>query len=752
MIAANNGTAGATNLYLQASGNLVNGTTLYIPAGTTFNPGANLNIGSSGTTSAARIFGTLNAFGTLNIYGSVSGTGTFNGGSATILINGGLSVGTYNATTGTTTVAGAFNPASFANDSGTVSFNGAGASVGTYTFYSLALAGGTLTATGSLTVSNALALTAGTFSPGSGTHLIAGNWNDSGVTFTPSGGTIQLTGAAPTITQGASNYFSSVTIGSSTTASLSSAVAVQGNLSIQGSLNAGANGITVGGNWSNSGTFNKGTGTVTFNNAGQSSTLSGSTSFNNLACTTGNKSLIFTAGSTQSVSGTLTLQGAASSLINLVSSAAGSAWFFNVTSAAPAAQYVDPQNSNASGGNTITATNSIDGGGNVNWTITPPASTVIWTGAVGTDWNTAGNWNPNTAVPGATSNVTVPAGPSNMPSIAAGASGSVATLTIQSNASLTLVGTASLAVSGAFNNSGTVYLSSTATAPASPASGTFVYNGTGGTILNIGYYNLTVDSVGQTFTLGNALTVNGNLVVNSGTLSAAGQNVTVTGGLTVNSAGVFTAGNNVSVSGSISGAGVVNGQGAAVTVGGSFTPATYSASTATTTVAGPWGPGQFTHNNGTVTLTGGTSTVAASNFYNLNVNGTESASGNLSVANNLAIARFPFPGEQQPFSQRRFERSGNPQWRLRRRDGDRRLWGVKLRGNERNHLCRRSVERRQLQPRLGNRHLQWKLDAFSHERVQQSDYRFRVQPRHPGQLTHDQRRFLQLRHPFSARK
>ena len=58
-----------------------------------------------------------------------------------------------------------------------------------------------------------------------------------------------------------------------------------------------------------------------------------------------------------------------------------------------------------------------------------------------------------------------------MPSIAAGASGSVATLTIQSNASLTLVGTASLAVSGAFNNSGTVYLSSTATAPASPAFG-----------------------------------------------------------------------------------------------------------------------------------------------------------------------------------------------------------------------------------------------------------------------------------------
>ena len=258
----------------------------------------------------------------------------------------------------------------------------------------------------------------------------------------------------------------------------------------------------------------------------------------------------------------------------------------------------------------------------MNWTITPPASTVIWTGAIGTDWNTAGNWNPNTAVPGATSNVTVPAGPSNMPNIATGASGSVATLTIQNNASLTLAGTASLTVSGTFNNSGTVYLSTTATAPASPGSGTFVYNGTGGTILNMGYYNLTVDSVGQTFTLGNALTVNGNLVVNSGTLNAAGQNVTVSGGLTVNSAGVFTAGNNVSVSGSVSGAGVDQRPRFRSDRWWLFHPGHLLRQHRDDNGGGPMGAGSV-HAQQRHRDPDGDRTVAASNFYNLNENGAD---------------------------------------------------------------------------------------------------------------------------------
>ena len=635
MTTANNSTADVTALYAKATGFLTNGMTLFVPSGTTFNPGASLNVGSSGTTASARIFGTLNASGTFHVFGPVLGTGTLNGGAATVSVDGGLSVGTYSATTATTTVGGDFAPTSFLNNSGTTSLSGVGV-VGTYTFYNLALAGGTRTATGSLTVSNSLTLTSGTFAPGGGTHLIAGNWNDTGVTFTPSGGVVQLTGAAPTITQNVSNYFSGLTIGASTTASLGSAITVQGNLFIQGSLSAGANGITVGGNWTNSGTFTGGSGTVTFTNAALGSTFTGSTTFNNLTCVTPNKTLTFTLGSTQTVTGTLNLQGAAASLINLVSSSTGSPWFFKVTSAGPTAQYVDPSDSNANG-NTITATNSIDGGSNVNWSVTPPASTITWTGTIGTDWNTAGNWNPNTAVPGAASNVVIPAGPPNMPTIATGATGSVATLVIQSNASLTLAGTASLAVSGTFTNSGTIYLDTAATAPASPGSGTFVYTGTGGTIPNMGYYNLTVDSVGQTFTLGNALVVNGNLVVNSGTLNATGQSVTASGSVTVNSAGVLTAGTALSVTGSVSGAGTINGQASNVTVGGSFAPATYSASTATTSVGGSWGPGQFMNNNGTVTLTG-TGTIAASTFSKLNENGTGSANGNLTVASNLVIA------------------------------------------------------------------------------------------------------------------
>ena len=196
--------------------------------------------------------------------------------------------------------------------------------------------------------------------------------------------------------------------------------------------------------------------------------MSGSTTFNNLVCTTPNKSLVFTAGSTQTVSEGLSLQGSAGSLIDLLSSASGSPWYLDVTSAGPTAQYGDPNNSNASGGNTIAATNSIDGGSNVNWSMTPPAGTVTWTGALGTDWNTAGN--------------------------------------------------------------------------------------------------------------------------------------------------------SLAVTGSVSGSGVIIGQGATITGGGSFAPTTYSTTTATTTVGGGWSPAQFTNNNGTVALSG-TGTIVPSSFYNLTENG-----------------------------------------------------------------------------------------------------------------------------------
>lgn len=65
----------------------------------------------------------------------------------------------------------------------------------------------------------------------------------------------------------------------------------------------------------------------------------------------------------------------------------------------------------------------------------PPTGTFTWTGAVSTDWNTAGNWSAN-AVPTATDSAVIPAGPANMPVL--GAAASVARVEVQAGATLTL--------------------------------------------------------------------------------------------------------------------------------------------------------------------------------------------------------------------------------------------------------------------------------------------------------------------------
>ncbi|HEX6037009.1 Ig-like domain-containing protein [Longimicrobium sp.] len=66
----------------------------------------------------------------------------------------------------------------------------------------------------------------------------------------------------------------------------------------------------------------------------------------------------------------------------------------------------------------------------------PPATgTFTWTGAVSTDWFTAGNWSAN-AVPTATDSVLIPAGPANMPALDSATT--VAWAQVQAGATLTL--------------------------------------------------------------------------------------------------------------------------------------------------------------------------------------------------------------------------------------------------------------------------------------------------------------------------
>jgi hypothetical protein len=65
----------------------------------------------------------------------------------------------------------------------------------------------------------------------------------------------------------------------------------------------------------------------------------------------------------------------------------------------------------------------------------PPTGTFTWTGAVSTDWNTAGNWSGN-AVPTAADSAVIPVGPANMPVVSAASS--VGRVEVANGATVTL--------------------------------------------------------------------------------------------------------------------------------------------------------------------------------------------------------------------------------------------------------------------------------------------------------------------------
>lgn len=89
-------------------------------------------------------------------------------------------------------------------------------------------------------------------------------------TFTSGSGTVQLT-ATNTLPSTVFTIFNNLTVSSGTT-TLGTGLTVNGNLSITGGgLTSGANNLTIAGNFTNAGTFNPGTATVTFNRSGAQS-------------------------------------------------------------------------------------------------------------------------------------------------------------------------------------------------------------------------------------------------------------------------------------------------------------------------------------------------------------------------------------------------------------------------------------------------------------------------------------------------
>lgn len=134
------------------------------------------------------------------------------------------------------------------------------------------------------------------------------------------------------------------------------------------------------GNWTNNGTFTARSGTVTFD--GTSQTLDGTAAFNDFTKTEGaddstDETLTFTAGTTQTIAGTWTLDGRdADDRINIVSSSPGTAWTVD-PQGTRTLDFIDVTDSTNSNATLIdcTTSNCVSGGGNTGWHFTAVTAT-----------------------------------------------------------------------------------------------------------------------------------------------------------------------------------------------------------------------------------------------------------------------------------------------------------------------------------------------------------------------------------------
>ncbi len=253
---------------------------------------------------------------------------------------------------------------------------------------------GNLTASGTaaLTLSNTMTIKTGsTLTISSGSTLVTTNgtsYTFTGVTVSNSGtiqlvGSETLTGFSNDATHGTVTYtgtgsttYTSLTAGSTynnltfngsgRTWQPAADTTINGNLTITaGTLdmsNANKN-LSVAGNWSNSGTFTAGTGTVTFNGTAQ--TISGSTSFYDGVLSTPDDVITVTDGTTQTFTNSFTSNGTSGHPVTFQGSSTG-----GYTFAMPSTQsisFISISRCTATGNTGVAGSTSTNGGNNVNW-------------------------------------------------------------------------------------------------------------------------------------------------------------------------------------------------------------------------------------------------------------------------------------------------------------------------------------------------------------------------------------------------
>jgi len=286
-----------------------NGTTVAqtIPVGVsavTYNNLTINNTSSGGAVINGVISGT-NTTGNLSV-GNISSGSTFDTGGYAIVLASGKNLTVANGSTlilsgssGMPTVSGVGTKTFGATS--VVNYNGSSQTVSSETYGHLTLSGsgtksmpataitiaGNFTLSGTVSVTALAAInTAGNFTLGTGTtfiastftHTVGGNWTNNG-TFTPNSGTINFNSAgAGNI--GTSN-FNNITFSGAGTKTASGALIIGGNISISNNFSAGTFGHTVGGNWTNTGTFTPNSSIIIFNGSAAQSINNGSSIFYN---------------------------------------------------------------------------------------------------------------------------------------------------------------------------------------------------------------------------------------------------------------------------------------------------------------------------------------------------------------------------------------------------------------------------------------------------------------------------------------
>lgn len=338
--------------------------------------------------------GTLNSAGqNITLAGNWSNSGTFTSGSNTVtfdgssaqtLTSGGTGTGqdfnnlTVNKGGGTlslatnavdidgtlTVTAGTFSPGSLATTAGALTVNG-----GTFTGSS-----------GTVDMNGAVTLSSGTLTAPSGTFTVSGGWTDtaSGDQFTPGSNTVTFDGTG---TVNANEAFNNATVNASgITITLGAALDADNNLTITaGTLTTSSSnyGVTVGGDFSNSGTFTGNSSTVTFDGGSQTITGSTNTTLYNLTkSVTSAATLTFNNARTTTISNNTTLKGTSGNLLSLRSDSSGTQFEIDASSSGTRdIQYVDVQDSNNTNATSISCTTGCtNSGNNTGWTFSSGSS------------------------------------------------------------------------------------------------------------------------------------------------------------------------------------------------------------------------------------------------------------------------------------------------------------------------------------------------------------------------------------------